>query len=170
MVLSPSLKVLVGILQLIFVHVSCILCVVFFVFYIFRIVLKIILLSATASSGMCFELFCHTLKKTVSISFYQLGLTRYLVICLCLFWNYVSVSNLNFLMLFLLLFLILSIHKWYFPIIFSIAFHFHRHYIIKHISPSIIKIIPRHLFLFKRINKLDGVDGCFFESGKYNIM
>ena len=87
---------------------------------------------------------------------------NYLVICLCLVQNYLSISKLNFLLLFLLLFLLIflvfSLHKWYFPIISSIVFNFHRHYIIKFIYPSFITFIPHYVFFLTCINKVDGAD------------
>ena len=43
-------------------------------------------------------------------------------------------------------------------IMFSIVFHFYHHYIIKFIIPSLISVIPHHLFCLKCINKLNGID------------
>ena len=104
------------------------------------------------------QIFAHTLKKTVSLGVGQLWLIHYLVICLCLFRNYLSVHNLKCLLLFLLLLLIFSLHKWYFSIIFSIAFNFHRHYTIKLFYPSFITLISHHLFCLVCVKTLDGVD------------
>ena len=62
----------------------------------FHSLLKILLLSV-------YQIFDQTLKNEVFLWVRQLGLIRYLVIFLCLFRNYLSVSKLNFLLIFLLL-------------------------------------------------------------------
>ena len=100
-------------------------------------------------------IFCQTLENKVYLRVWKLGLIHYLVICLCSIWNYLSVIKLDCLLLFLLLLIIFGLHKWYCPIIFWIAFHFHCHHIIKLISPSFIAFIANHLFCLKRINKLN---------------
>ena len=129
---------MVKIIQLLFAHVCCIFCVSFSVLYFFVsyfcLVLKALYYLRHLLILSVWQNFGQDLKKKEFPWVRQLGLIHYLMICLCLFWNFLSVGKLNCLLPFLLILLILSLHKWYCPIIFSIAFNFHSHYIIKFIS------------------------------------
>ena len=111
------------------------------------------------------NIFGHNLKKTVYIWVGQIGLIHYLVIFLCLFYNYLIVSKFNCLLHLFLLSMICSLHKWYCPSKFSVEFNFHCRYIIKFISLSWITLIPHDLFLLKLINKLYGLDEFASEIG-----
>ena len=138
---------------------SLYMCVVFF-----SCCIKSTSISAAASSAIYLVDFLSDSKEELNYWFGQLGIICYPSICLCLFWNYLIVSRLNCLLISLLLLRIFSLHKWYCPVIFSIAFHFN-YYIVKSISPSFITFIPHHLFCLKRINKLNGVDYFSFWIG-----
>ena len=98
-----SLKFLVNIIQLLFVHVCCNFCVVFFhiVLKAFHSLQQILMLSVCKS-------FSQTLKILCSRSG-QLLLIHYLVNFLCLIINYLSVSKVRCLLLLLLLLIISSI-------------------------------------------------------------
>ena len=98
--------------------IFCVICfrVVFFVLYFFVLYFSVFYLKAFHSMQQIiliyvWHIFVQTLKRKVSHGFGQLGLIHYLVIFLFLFRNYLSVSKLNFLLIFLLLFLICSLHK-----------------------------------------------------------
>ena len=125
----PALKVMVKLIQIIFVHVCCIFpCCIFCVF--FCVVLKALQYLRNILLVSVEKIFGETIKK-LFIGVGQLELIHYPVIFLCLFRNYLIVSKLNCLLLFLLLLLIFILHKWYFPIRFSIVFHFHCCFIVK---------------------------------------
>ena len=70
---------------------------------------KITLLSETASSDICSVDLCSDSKNKVFLRAGKLGLIRYLLVCLWLFKNYLSVSKLNCLMILLLLLIISSL-------------------------------------------------------------
>ena len=92
------------------------LCYIFPVFYfpccifsccIFRVILKALhSLRHLLLLYVC-QTFFQTLKRIVYIGFGKPGLIHYLVICLCLFQKYLSVSKLDFLLLSLLLLIII---------------------------------------------------------------
>ena len=136
----------------------------FFMLY-FPCCINITSLSVIASSAICLEYFCKTRNMTFFILVVQLEMTIYIVICLCLFRNYLSESKLNCLLIFLLIYLICILHKLYCTIKFSIAFHFHCHYLINFVSSSFIRLILHHLFLINCINKLYGVDKLAYKIG-----
>ena len=84
--------------------------VLYFLYFIFPCCIQIILLSETVSSEVCLEDALSDSEEAFS-QYWELGLIRYLVICLCLFQNYLSVRKLDCLMLFLLLLIIFGLHK-----------------------------------------------------------
>ena len=109
--LRRSLKVLAEIIQLLFVHVCCI-----FPCYIFHVVLKSLhSLQHLLLLSVC-KIFDKTLNKTVFYKLRNLGLINNLMVLLCLFQNYLSESEFNFLLLFLLILLISNISvvlRWF---------------------------------------------------------
>ena len=109
----PSLKVLVKIIEPIFVHVG-----LFFVLYfpccvflccILRVTLKALHSLWKILLLFVWKIFCQSSKKKVFLWVGQLGLIHYLAIFLCLFWNYLSVRMFNFLLIFLPILLISGI-------------------------------------------------------------
>ena len=82
-------------------------CVVFSVLYFlgynFPCCIKIISLYATASYTICLSVVWPDSKQKISLGAGQPGLIYHLVICPCIFQNYISVSKLNFLLILLLL-------------------------------------------------------------------
>ena len=108
--------------------------VLYFSCYIFRVILKGVHILWQLLLLYVWQIFCQTIRdKLLSVNG-QVGPIHYLAIFLCLFWNYLSVDKLNCLLFFWMVLLIFSLHKWYCPIRFSIAFHSHCCYIIKFIS------------------------------------
>ena len=93
------------------IYFCAVLFVLYFLCYIFCVVLKAFHSMKQPLLIYVHQIFGQTLKKKVSIKVGKLGLIHYLVICPCLFQNYLSVSELNFLLLFLLFSLIYSIHN-----------------------------------------------------------
>ena len=109
-----------------YIFSCCIFCALFFVLY-FLCCIKSTSLSATASFDLFLEDFWSDSKEESFPIVGKLRMINYLVLCLCLFRNYISVRKLNFLLIFLLLSIIFSLRKWYCPIRFSISFHSHCH-------------------------------------------
>ena len=99
------------IIQLLFVHLCCIFYVVFSVLYLFCCI-KITSLSETAPSSIFWEYFGSDSKEDSFYELSNLGLMNYLVILLCLFQNHLSVSKLNFMLLFLLILLISNLLRY----------------------------------------------------------
>ena len=93
-----------------FYYLCCILHVLLFVLYflccIFCVLLKALQFMWHLLLISVWQIFSQILKNSVFLRVGQLGMIHYLVICLCLFQNYLSVSKLNCLLLFLLVLLI----------------------------------------------------------------
>ena len=77
----------------------CIICAVFLC-YIFVCCIKIISLSVTYSFTIRLSYFFRALNKNVALRVGKLGMLNYHVIYPCLFQNFLSVSELNFLLIF----------------------------------------------------------------------
>ena len=81
-------------------------CCIFFIFIYILCCIKTISLSATVSSDICSEDFWSDSKEDFSLS-WELGMIQYLMICLRLFHNYLSVIKLNFMLISFLILIIL---------------------------------------------------------------
>ena len=98
------------------VFLCCIFYGVFFCVLFFRVVLFLFCIKSTSIFetpyyAIFLEMFWADSKEEIFLGVGQLGLIHYLVICLCLFRNSLSVSKLNCMMFFLLNLQIFSFHK-----------------------------------------------------------